>query len=333
MDFNIGNLVSAAVGAVTKVANAVIDFFSPIAEGGGILGGLAGVAVDLAEAVLGAVPGTADVNGDGEIDAEEAEEIFNDVLKVMLGGMIVAFGSVSEVSNSQSDKEDSDVGKEGQEIWIPPTLYDYDKDSEKYSISSQNLLLDLSQQWFDAKTSEDKKKIERQLLYFRANIPSDDIIDRKFEEGINEVLAGPVSQIILNTVGGSEEVLTYKMRDLDKSEANYVLGQYNDDNYNKDIDIEMILQARSKPQETGDPNSVRIQRDANGNISKYTQFGENGELIKEVRITGKEHGNIPRPNVKEPRFNINEKTGEKFQNGYKVRAAEGWEMPPIRPVP
>ncbi len=32
MDFNFGNLVSAAVGAVTKVVDAVVDFFSPAAE-------------------------------------------------------------------------------------------------------------------------------------------------------------------------------------------------------------------------------------------------------------------------------------------------------------
>ncbi|OOM73580.1 hypothetical protein CLPUN_44760 [Clostridium puniceum] len=108
MDFNFGNLVSSAIGAVVKVATAVIDFFSPAAEAGG---GLARMAAGLAEAVMGAVPGTADANGDGEIDADEAEEIFNDVLKAMLGGFILAVGSSSsnskgnnECQNSSSDK-------------------------------------------------------------------------------------------------------------------------------------------------------------------------------------------------------------------------------------
>ncbi|OOM73576.1 hypothetical protein CLPUN_44720 [Clostridium puniceum] len=104
MEFNIGNLVSSAIGAVVKVATAVIDFFSPAAEAGG---GLAGMAVGLAEAVMGAVPGTADVNGDGEIDADEAEVIIKDVLKVMLGGFIGAFGCRSSESDNQSDEEDS----------------------------------------------------------------------------------------------------------------------------------------------------------------------------------------------------------------------------------
>ncbi|AUG56368.1 polymorphic toxin-type HINT domain-containing protein [Acetivibrio saccincola] len=84
---------------------------------------------------------------------------------------------------------------------------------------------------------------------------------------------------------------------------------------------------RNKPKQQGTPNSVEIQRDANGNIIKYTEYGPDGEFVKEVRLTGKEHGNIPRPNVKEPNFNVNPKTGEIFHNGYKVRPAEPWEIP------
>ncbi|NLW27976.1 polymorphic toxin-type HINT domain-containing protein, partial [Acetivibrio saccincola] len=85
--------------------------------------------------------------------------------------------------------------------------------------------------------------------------------------------------------------------------------------------------SRNKPKQSGHPNSVEIQRDANGNIKKYTEFGPNGEFVKEVRITGKEHGNIPRPNVKIPDFNTNPKTGETFLNRYIVRAIEEWELP------
>lgn len=43
-------------------------------------------------------------------------------------------------------------------------------------------------------------------------------------------------------------------------------------------------------------------------------------------LKGKVHGLILHPNVKEPRFNVNPKTGEKFQNGYSVRAATAEEI-------
>lgn len=52
-----------------------------------------------------------------------------------------------------------------------------------------------------------------------------------------------------------------------------------------------------------------------------------GKFAKQFRGTGKDHGNIPRPNVKEPIININPKTGQKFQNGYEVRKAKIDEIP------
>lgn len=100
MDFNIGNLVSGVMGAVASVASAVVDALSPIAEEGGFLGSIAGAVVGLAESVLGATTAFANAYEDGEIDEEEAEEIFKDVVKAMLGGLIVAFGSESSGSNS-----------------------------------------------------------------------------------------------------------------------------------------------------------------------------------------------------------------------------------------
>ena len=85
---------------------------------------------------------------------------------------------------------------------------------------------------------------------------------------------------------------------------------------------------RNKPKEEGTPNSSEIQsKDKNGKTDKYTTYDENGKIIKEYRGSGKEHGNIPRPNVKEPKYNINPKTGEKFQNGYEVRKAKSNEIP------
>ena len=43
--------------------------------------------------------------------------------------------------------------------------------------------------------------------------------------------------------------------------------------------------------------------------------------------TGQDHGNIPKPNVKEPNYNNNPYTGDKFFNGYKIRPADPWELP------
>lgn len=88
-----------------------------------------------------------------------------------------------------------------------------------------------------------------------------------------------------------------------------------------------VNKSKNTPKQEGEPNTIEIQRDANGKITKYTEYGPDGKLIKEVRITGKSHGEIPRPNVKEPNYNINPNTGDKFQNGYKVRPAEPWEIP------
>jgi hypothetical protein len=74
-----------------------------------------------------------------------------------------------------------------------------------------------------------------------------------------------------------------------------------------------------------------IKRDSTGAIEKYTEFYSEGRLVKEVRLTGKDHSEkIPRPNVKEPNYNINPKTGEKHLNGYKVRAAKDSEIPKSR---
>nr|WP_225942122.1 pre-toxin TG domain-containing protein [Sporosarcina limicola] len=88
--------------------------------------------------------------------------------------------------------------------------------------------------------------------------------------------------------------------------------------------------SRSAPADTGTPNSTKVDRDTNGNITKYTTYGSDGKIVKEVRIDGKDHGSIPRPNVEEPTFNTNPKTGEQFQNGYEVRPVDPDEIPNSR---
>ncbi len=85
--------------------------------------------------------------------------------------------------------------------------------------------------------------------------------------------------------------------------------------------------SRSKPKEYGTPNSTEVVRGADGKVEKYTVYGPNGKIEKEVRLTGKDHGDIPRPNVKEPNYNVNPETGEVYQNGYRVRPARADEIP------
>ncbi len=86
---------------------------------------------------------------------------------------------------------------------------------------------------------------------------------------------------------------------------------------------------RNKPKEEGVPNSSEIQsRSTDGKVEKYTTFDENGKIVKEYRGTGQDHGNIPRPNVKVPNYNVNPKTGAKFKNGYSVRRPTPDEIPP-----
>ena len=77
------------------------------------------------------------------------------------------------------------------------------------------------------------------------------------------------------------------------------------------------------------PNSSEIQQidPKTGKVTKYTTYDKDGKIVKEYREEGKDHGNIPRPNVKEPKYNINPKTGKKFKNGYEVRRARQDEIP------
>ena len=80
--------------------------------------------------------------------------------------------------------------------------------------------------------------------------------------------------------------------------------------------------------ENGIPNSSLIQkRNSKGKIIKYSTYDSNGKIIKEYRGEGKPHANIKRPNVKEPQYNVNPKTGEVFQNQPKVREAYPDEIP------
>ncbi|WP_303850092.1 RHS repeat-associated core domain-containing protein [Apibacter mensalis] len=90
-----------------------------------------------------------------------------------------------------------------------------------------------------------------------------------------------------------------------------------------------VKSSRNKPKEEGVPNSSEIQQidPKTGKVTKYTTYDKDGKIVKEYRGEGKDHGNIPRPNVKEPKYIINPKTGKKFKNGYEVRRARQDEIP------
>lgn len=89
----------------------------------------------------------------------------------------------------------------------------------------------------------------------------------------------------------------------------------------------LAKKSRNKPVQNGIPLSSKISRDSKGRIDKYSTYDSKGMLRKEVRLTGKSHGGIPRPNVKYPKYNYNKKTKQKFHNGYGVRKAKRWEIP------
>ncbi len=103
MNFSIGNLVKSAVGAVAKVTNAVVNKLSPVAKSGGILGGIAGAIVGVAEAVLGVTAEFANACEDGEIDDEEAEELLEDVFKLLVGAYVATFGFGSSENDCDDD--------------------------------------------------------------------------------------------------------------------------------------------------------------------------------------------------------------------------------------
>jgi hypothetical protein len=106
MNFNFGNLISAAAGAVSSVASAVEGTVSSVASAvdGEIsevasavsskLGGIAG-------AVLGTMSAIASVSEDGNIDDEDMEDMLTEVYKLLVGANIVSFGS-----DSTSDSDD-----------------------------------------------------------------------------------------------------------------------------------------------------------------------------------------------------------------------------------
>lgn len=91
MDFSIGNLVSSVEGAVAKVATTVIDSVNSAIEG--ITGMFESVFDEIESAVFGAMAmvGIVDIDGDGELDLDDAEEFLEEKFKVLVGASIKTY--------------------------------------------------------------------------------------------------------------------------------------------------------------------------------------------------------------------------------------------------
>ncbi|WPC43385.1 GH-E family nuclease [Clostridium sp. JS66] len=107
-------------------------------------------------------------------------------------------------------------------ISFPDILYDKDKDSDKYSIKSQNVLVALSLKWFEANTIEEKQKIEEEIIKYRNENPKDSWLDRYTDEVANNVLGGIVGQILLNANDLSEDKLNYNIDKLNEAKGQHI---------------------------------------------------------------------------------------------------------------
>ncbi|NFI53355.1 hypothetical protein FDA52_10295 [Clostridium botulinum] len=107
MDFSFGNLVKSVVGAVAKVANAVVNTVKSAISG--ISGMFSSAAETIGSALSGAMAalGVVDVDEDGELDIDDAEEFLDEKFKLLVGAFIGMFGSDS-VENDWDDDMTSD---------------------------------------------------------------------------------------------------------------------------------------------------------------------------------------------------------------------------------
>jgi RHS repeat-associated protein len=94
--------------------------------------------------------------------------------------------------------------------------------------------------------------------------------------------------------------------------------------------VSSSTKSKNAPQSTGIPNSSKIEAvDATGKTTKYSTYGGNGVIKKQVQAAtgGTRHG-VGGATKKVPNYNTNPNTGQKFINGYKVKKAMPAETPP-----
>ena len=87
---------------------------------------------------------------------------------------------------------------------------------------------------------------------------------------------------------------------------------------------------RNAPEYNGTPNSSKIEaKDNTGKTTKYSTYGSNGVIKKQVQVSNgsARHGKTG-ATKKVPRYNINPQTGEKHMNGYEMKKAMPAETPP-----
>lgn len=88
--------------------------------------------------------------------------------------------------------------------------------------------------------------------------------------------------------------------------------------------------SRNKPNDSGIPNSSEIQgKDAAGKTTKYSEFGKDGKLVKQVEADrGAPRHGVEGATKKVPTSNTNPKTGEQVSGKPKIEKATPQETPP-----
>jgi hypothetical protein len=73
------------------------------------------------------------------------------------------------------------------------------------------------------------------------------------------------------------------------------------------------FKGRKLPQRGGPPDGTLYKRDPqSGDITNYTVYDADGNAVKRVDLTGRDHGGVPTPHVVEYDRNVNPNTGEVF---------------------
>jgi uncharacterized protein YukE len=89
------------------------------------------------------------------------------------------------------------------------------------------------------------------------------------------------------------------------------------------------FKGRKLPQKGGPPDGTLYKRDPQtGDITNYTVYDHDGNAVKRVDLTGRDHGGVPTPHVVEYDRNVNPNTGEVFVREQRhVRPATPDEIP------
>jgi hypothetical protein len=173
MEFSIGNLVSAVEGAVAKVATTAVNTVSSAISG--IAGMFESAFGALESAVFGAMAmvGVVDVDGDGELDLDDAEEFLEEKFKVLVGASIQAYENLKnsdEIMNDIKGTYPFQWGLKETQNGEHPTvfgIFGFDIDENGVYHAKQDALLqsragytDLYDEGFDLACNMGKQKFE-----------------------------------------------------------------------------------------------------------------------------------------------------------------------------